>query len=114
MENINPIPTNVIRKYLGYLIDKTFKILPMHEEQSPTLQDYIESYIIEIIGDKRIIPVFDADPRIITFLGTLFGENECIEKTMAKEEYDHKVCKREVFKCIGIITNIRDRYFTEV
>ena len=106
MENINPIPTNVIRKYLGYLIDKTFKILPMHEEQSPTLQDYIESYIVEIIGDKRIIPVFDADPRIITFLGTL--------SYLATEEYDHKVCKREVFKCIGIITNIRDRYFIEV
>ena len=78
----------------------------MHEEQSPTLQDYIESYIVEIIGDKRIIPVFDADPRIITFLGTL--------SYLAKEEYDHKVCKREVFKCIVIITNIRDRYFTEV
>ena len=86
------LPRENFCKYFEFLINKTYKILPLKEEKSDTLKSYLESYLNE--------------PRFITVLNTM--------QFLISEEYSNKVCKREVFKCIRILEEINEKYFKEV
>ena len=100
------ITTKAMRNYFDTLIGKTFKILPMKEESSHTLHSYINSYLIEIIGNKSLNPsMFEENPQMISLLATI--------SFLANEDYDAKTCKKEIFKCIRILEEVRDRNFTE-
>ena len=86
------------QKYIGQLVNGVFKILPLKEENADTLQDYIESLQREMMGFSLLY----REPRLLKIISTL--------EYLAREEYDHAVCKREVFKCIHILDNISDQY----
>ena len=106
MDNITlrygDISVTTMQEYLNILIGKTFKILPMKEESSHTLKSYIESYIVEIIGNKSLNPsMFDKNPQIVSLLATA--------SFLANEDYDKDTCKREVFKCIRILEDLRKK-----
>ena len=40
--------------YMARLVDKLFKIIPLKEAHSPTVDTYIEDLIFEISGNKEI------------------------------------------------------------
>ncbi len=99
------IPNECFCNYFKFLIDKTYKILPMKEENSITLKAYLESYQRELIGNKRLIHLLVNEPQFITILNTI--------QYLISEDYTADICKKEVFKCIRILQNINEKYFKE-
>lgn len=97
------LPKENFCKYFEFLINKTYKILPLKEEGSKTLNAYLESYLCELIGNKELITVLVDEPKFITLLNTM--------QYLISEEYSAKVCKKEVFKCIRILEEINEKYF---
>ena len=45
------LPKENFCRYFEFLINKTYKILPLKEEKSDTLKSYLESYQRELIGN---------------------------------------------------------------
>lgn len=101
--NYGDIPNENMSQYFNYLVGKTFKILPLFEENSPTLTAYIKSYQRELIGGKQLFKQLADEPKFITLLLTI--------EYLANGEYDHDTCKSEVLKCTNIINDINDKYF---
>lgn len=99
------LPKENFCRYFEFLINKTYKILPLKEEKSDTLKSYLESYQRELIGNMDLVPILVDEPKFITVLNTM--------QFLISEEYSDKICKREVFKCIRILEEINEKYFKE-
>lgn len=97
------IPKENFYNYFNFLINKTYKILPLKEECSATLKSYLESYLCELIGNTSLVSTLVDEPRFISVLNTL--------QFLAAEEYDVKTCKKEVFKCIHLLEEINKKHF---
>lgn len=97
------IPKENFCRYFEMLINRTYKILPLKEEKSETLKSYLESYQRELIGNKELVSILVDEPRFITVLNTM--------EYLISEEYSIAICKKEVFKCIRILGDIKDTYF---
>ena len=100
------LPKENFCKYFEFLINKTYKILPLKEENSDTLKSYLESYQRELIGNKELVSILVNEPNFITVLNTM--------QYLISESYSNKICKKEVFKCIHILKEINEKYFKEV
>ena len=97
----NPVPAKLFSNYFGALVGKFYKILPMYEEQSPTVGQYINSLMFELTGGTKVIEDIKYDGRYMALVFTLGGLSDCD---------DVKVCRREVFKCIRLIEEINKDY----
>lgn len=97
------IPNENLSQYFKSLVGKTFKILPLYEEDSSTLPSYLKSYQRELIGDSKLFKELVDEPKFITLLATI--------EFLASGDYDHDVCKSEVLKCTNIINDINRKYF---
>lgn len=97
------LPSESFCRYFEFLINKTYKILPMKEEKSKTLKAYLESYLRELIGNRELVGVLVNEPQFITVLNTI--------QFLISEEYSNEVCKKEVFKCIRLLEKINEKYF---
>jgi len=82
----------------GY-IDKIFKILPMKEEQCPTLPMYIQSLIRELIGNSTLMEGLLYEKEFLSLAGTL--EN-LISNDIKFEEF-----RSDVFKSISIVKKMK-------
>lgn len=99
------LPEQNFCNYFDFLIGKTYKILPLKEKNSETLKAYLESYQIELLGSRELVEVLANEPQFITVLNTM--------QYLIGAEYSVETCKKEVFKCIGILKQINKKYFTE-
>lgn len=99
------IPKESFCNYFKFLINKTYKILPLKEENSETLNSYLESYLRELIGNKNLITLLVDEPKFITVLNTM--------QFLISENYSVNVCRKEVFKCIRILEEISKKYFED-
>ncbi len=99
------IPKESFCNYFKFLINKTYKILPLKEEGSTTLTLYLESYLRELIGNKELVSILVNEPKFITVLNTM--------QFLISNEYSLEVCKKEVFKCIHILDEINEKYFKD-
>lgn len=94
------VSNRYVREYLKSLIDKTYKILPMKEEGSNTLGQYLNSYLLELVGWTTAFPFYGHEAKIMSVLSTIayFANNDCgVAET-----------KREVFKCIHILESVKN------
>ena len=93
----NSIPTNLHIRYLDSLIGRVFKILPLKEEGSETVDVYISNLLYELTGNKELIAYLNNDSRYEAILSNL-------QKLISlKENY-----RAVVFNTIALITQIRD------
>lgn len=104
--NYGALPKESFCNYFNFLINKTYKILPMKEENSRTLKLYLESYLRELVGNQELVHVLVNEPQFVTVLNTI--------QFLISEEYTVDVCKKEVFKCIRILEQINKKYFKGV
>ena len=96
------LPKDNFCRYFDFLINRTFKILPLKEENSETLIAYLESFQRELIGSKDLFSSLINEPKFISVLSSI--------QFLIDEEYSQAVCKKEVFKCIHILEEIRNKY----
>ena len=95
---MKPIPEEALTNYLNALINKVYKILPMTEENSETLQCYLTGLTHELVGCYQLYFVLVDEPRFLSVIN--------IVKYLETNDYDTATCKREVFKAIRLIQNI--------
>lgn len=105
--NYDAIPDELFGNYLeNLLIGRFYKLLCMREEESQTLSEYLESFMIELRGSEGLIVSLKYDPNLHVLLSILqyFIENPNLEVA---------VYKREVFKCIDIVKKLQERYLNK-
>jgi hypothetical protein len=92
------LPNEHLIVYVDGLIAKVFKILPMKEENSPTLSIYIQSLLRELVGAKELIEQLKSNQDFIVLLDVL--------QSLVKED-DLQNFKSDVFKSISTIKRIK-------
>lgn len=96
------IPLEMVDHYLSGLVNQFFKILPLKEDGEPSLNEFMKSLQIELLGFKGLMKEVGNDSMYLTLLSILqyMIENDC----------DVAVVKREVFKAIKVCKKLRDKY----
>lgn len=96
------VPTEMVDKYLGGLVNQFFKILPIKESGEPSLNEFMRSLQVELLGFKGLMAGIGNDSMYITLLSILqyLIENDC----------EKPVVKREVFKAISICKKLQKKY----
>jgi hypothetical protein len=97
------IPNELFNNYLKYLVNKLFKVLPMKEHEVKSLNSYLRSLQIELIGSTELIGTLKNDPQFLSLMNTI--------QFFIDNEFDNQTCKREVFKCIHILEDLQKKYF---
>lgn len=101
------IPKENLYNYFQSLIGKTYKIIPMKEQNCKTLKPYLKNYQRELIGHQYIFTVLVDEPMFISILNSI--------QYLISESYSADTCAKEAFKCIRLIKKISEKYFqTEV
>lgn len=85
------ISDKTYKDYKGKLINNIYKILPMKEEKTDTINVYIESVLYELVGMEKVLYEAGEICSIISVLENLITEQ------------DLKVVKREVFRAISLV-----------
>lgn len=98
------IPNGYFANYFKFLIGRVWKILPMKEEGNKYLKRYMESLQRELIGNMNLVEELKYDGYFITLLNKI--------EFLINENYDHSICRKEVFECIELVKVIRERHFT--
>lgn len=90
-------------RYMEALVGRIFKILPLWEEESTTLSEYMKSLQLELVGLYNFEPGIRDDDMFLSIIATLqylIDNPDCKIGTV----------KREVFRTIRVCNNLRDRY----
>jgi hypothetical protein len=98
MSNVK-ISSELLDNYFDLLINKLFKVIPMKENNSNTLNEYLRSLRIEILGYISLSELFNNDAKFLSIVNTI--------EYLSNNEINEKICKREIFKCISIIEKIK-------
>ncbi len=94
------IPNQYFANYFKFLIGRVWKILPMQEEGNVHLKKYMESLQRELIGNMNLVESLKSNGYFITLLNKI--------EFLISGEYDHSVCRKEVFECIGLVEKISE------
>lgn len=107
MNTINgyDIPAEMVGNYLSGLVNQFFKILPIKESGEPSLNEFMRSLQVELIGHKDLMAYLSNDAMYMTLLSIL--------QYMIDNDCDTPVVKREVFKAISICKKLRKKYCSE-
>ena len=96
--NIEVIDDEFFLNYLNFLVNRVYKILPISEDEPETLQSYLDSLILELVGSKDLILKLKKDANFLSLIATL--------QSLSENKYSHRVIKSETFKCIDIIKKL--------
>ena len=96
------IPVDLAGNYLDWLVNQFFKILPIKESGEPSLNEFMRSLQVELIGHKGLMAYLNYDSMYMTLLSIL--------QYMIDNDCDVSVVKREVFKAISICKKLRKKY----
>ena len=102
------LPTKMVDNYLQWLVNQFFKILPLKEDGEPSLNEFMKSLQVELMGHKSLMRYLKDDSMYMTLLSILqyLIDNNC-------DDFDTAVVKREVFKAISICKKLRKKYCGE-
>lgn len=90
---LGPISQEQFDEYCKKKIGKIYKLLPLKEENNPTLIAYIKSLLVELYGGRKIIPRFESDPEFIAMICSIAGLEDINDLTTFRSK---------VFECIEI------------
>lgn len=97
------ISREVINKRCDDLVGQFYKILPLKENASGTVSQYIESLLRELLGMQSLVVAWHDDGMYASLLGIL-------QYFLDHPECDIGVVKSDVFKAIKIIKRLRTKY----
>lgn len=98
-----PIDPEMVHNYFRRLVNHFFKILPMRENNEESLNIYMKSLQLELLGCQNFIKSLNDDSDLLTILSIL------------QYLIDHSDCsvaqvKREVFRAISICNRLQNRF----
>lgn len=92
------LPNESLVTYVDGLVSKVFKVLPMKEENSPTLHLYLKSLLYELTSAKDLVEELKLNQDFVTLLIILQG--------LLSEDELQKY-KSDVFRAISTIKRIK-------
>jgi hypothetical protein len=92
------MPLEVYKNYLNRMVSRVFKILPMKEENCPTLDQYIDAVVRELVGNRDIVESVKANGELLVLTGTLIS---------LKDVDSMVIFKSDVFKAIDTIKKMK-------
>lgn len=92
-----------LQRYFKRLVDQFFKILPLREEEEPTLVNYMEGLRAELLGLGGLVTYVDKDPVFLSLLSIL-------QYLIDNPDASHHIFKREVFAAISICNKLRSQH----
>jgi hypothetical protein len=95
------ITEELFESYLDSLVGKFFKIMPMQNDNDPTLKSYLEGLARELSGSRSLIIILNNNPYFIQLI--------CTVQYLIDNEVSKKVCKTEVMKCIDISKKLKKK-----
>lgn len=91
-----------VASYLHSLIGRYYKILPLCEDHSPTLDKYMTSLLREMLGCEHLAASLKSDDRYISLLAIL--------QSLISDHSDLAVVRTDVFRAINILTQLKEKY----
>lgn len=95
------INQEVVDKGLQQYVGRFFKILPMFEEQCPTLTQYVQSLNREMIGLSYLVLKLDDYEEFLSLVATL--------ENLARKDLTVEEVKSDVFKSISILKKMKSK-----
>lgn len=99
------IPDRLFENYIRSLVNQFFKILPIRENEEPTLTEYMKNLQIELLGNKGLIVKLENDPQYLTLISIL--------QYMIQNDCDVPTTRSQVFKAISICNRLKSKYCTD-
>lgn len=93
---------DVLLRYMAGLVHRFYKILPLREENEPTLDQYIEGLLRELLGCKALIEFLKDDDRYMSLISML--------QYMLVNKPDVATTKSDVFRAINILRQLQKKY----
>lgn len=100
------IPDEMLNNYFSSLINQIYKILPIKESGEPTLPQYLNSLVRELVGANSLFEKTENDSMflsIIAVIGYLSENDDC----------DTKIVKSDVFRAINMCKKLQKKYCTK-
>lgn len=88
--------------FIHSMVGKVYKVLPLKEESDAGMDthfaEYLDSLCADAVGAFDTFPELQKIPHYITVVNSLQYLNH--------NDFDHSICKREVFKIIRLLQSI--------
>lgn len=97
MTKYGEITTEQFQEYRTSLVNRVWALLPMKEESSDTIQQYVENLNRELVMN---VDIFERCERVLTVV--------CLLESVAKES-DHDIYRRDILRCCRIISGLGDK-----
>lgn len=103
MPEENGVGRAFLENYFKAMVNQFFKILPLRENEDPSLKVYMQSFQSELMGCRELVGALNADPQFVSLLAIL-------QYLIDTPECPFKVLRREVFRAISICNKLRAKY----
>jgi hypothetical protein len=84
--------------YLKTMIGSVYKILPMYDCNDITLKDHLNSLYVQLVGGSEYYEELKYNQRYHSIIN--------IVQFFRTQEFDKKICKREVLKATNILDKL--------
>lgn len=98
------LPDEMLSDYINKMINKVWKMLPMREENIPTLPIYIEATLREFIAQKELIDCLKDNGNYIEILGIIEG---------LLKQHDFSAYRSDVFRAVNLIKKLKSSLESE-
>ncbi len=89
----------LIENYINSLVNCFFKILPMRENDEPSLDIYLKGLLREMSGCGSLVAALNNDPSYLTLLSIL-------QSFVDNPDMDIQNVKRDVFRAISVCNKL--------
>jgi hypothetical protein len=92
------LPDEMLTAYVNGMVSKVFKMLPMKQNETKTLTDYMESTLREFVGQKELVNILRDNEEFLAIIGTL-------ESLLYQDDF--KKFRSDIFKIINLIQRLK-------
>jgi hypothetical protein len=93
------LPNELLVAYVDGLVGKVWKILPMKDSKSDTIDKYLNGLLRELVGNKELVFELRNNQDFLSILGSL-------ESLIMEDE--RSIYRSDVFKIITLIKRIKE------
>ena len=97
--NYNLIPDKLYINYMDKLVNRVFKILPLKDEKSETVNTYITNLLFELTGNQELILFLNNDSQYEALLSNLQG--------LLIDDSNYRSI---ILNCIPLIKSLKTKY----